>query len=323
MARWSNERTNTVVNNDTYQLTIRCRTTDIMLGTMPGDPDIYRTYVASKAPDAATMEEEIANSSVDDVVEKGITVFPTGIFFKTPDNVFYDPKFGTVPEEIEGEYVTCPFIWEHQWKGCFKESIAHIARAAEKVAGKSTVKKSEAADDAEETPVEDKPKRRGRKPKAAVAVEKDVSDLERIMPKQKYHCSTIKAYKKVVDGNIFIKNKRTPILVPETYIDDMGVERSTYITEEDGRKHLRVFTRPLRAETMQGPRVTLAASEFIPAGAEFYCTIQMLDPSLKPAIIECLDLKQFVGMLQWRSGGKGTLVWTPADENGVPIDEIP
>lgn len=33
---------------------------DDVLGTAPGDPDIHGSYVSSKAPDAATKEEEIA-----------------------------------------------------------------------------------------------------------------------------------------------------------------------------------------------------------------------------------------------------------------------
>ena len=43
------------------------------LGTCPGDREIFENYVASKAPDAATMEEEIAAYGVDAVSEKGKT----------------------------------------------------------------------------------------------------------------------------------------------------------------------------------------------------------------------------------------------------------
>ena len=86
---------------------------------------------------------------------------------------------------------------------------------------------------------------------------------------------------------------------------------------------MKTLTRPLRADTAQGPRVALATSEMVPAGTEFYLTIRLLNPEHKEALLECLDFKEGVGMCQWRGGGKGTLIWTPADENGKPIDDIP
>lgn len=47
-----------------------------MLGMSPANADIYREYIASKSPDAATIDEEVASVGVDAVEEKGITVFP-------------------------------------------------------------------------------------------------------------------------------------------------------------------------------------------------------------------------------------------------------
>lgn len=57
----------------TYEIELEL--TEEMLGTLPNDQDIYRSYIASKAPDASTIEDEIEAVGVDDVVEKGITVF--------------------------------------------------------------------------------------------------------------------------------------------------------------------------------------------------------------------------------------------------------
>lgn len=45
------------------------------LGTCPGDKEVYETFVASKSPDAATMEEEVAAFGADIVAEKGKTIF--------------------------------------------------------------------------------------------------------------------------------------------------------------------------------------------------------------------------------------------------------
>lgn len=69
---------------------------DDLLGTSSGNPDIHREFIASKAPDAAKMEEEVAALGVDAVEEKSMTVFP-----KMAD--------GT------------PYLWDYQIRGFFKE----------------------------------------------------------------------------------------------------------------------------------------------------------------------------------------------------------
>ena len=67
-----------------------------ILGTWPADPEVASKFIASKAPDAATIEDEIAASSVEEVVEKSMTVFPR-------DN---------------GE----PILYDYQIKGFFKDA---------------------------------------------------------------------------------------------------------------------------------------------------------------------------------------------------------
>lgn len=49
--------------------------TEEVLGTSPNDEDIYRNFIGSKAPDAQTVEEEVAAMGADAVAEKGMTVF--------------------------------------------------------------------------------------------------------------------------------------------------------------------------------------------------------------------------------------------------------
>lgn len=46
-----------------------------ILGTLPGDKEIYKSYIASKAPDASTIEQEIEAIGTDQVYDKGVTVF--------------------------------------------------------------------------------------------------------------------------------------------------------------------------------------------------------------------------------------------------------
>lgn len=75
---------------------IKLTFTDDLLGTSSGNPDIHREFIASKAPDAAKMEEEVASLGVEAVEEKSMTVFP-----KMAD--------GT------------PYLWDYQIRGFFKE----------------------------------------------------------------------------------------------------------------------------------------------------------------------------------------------------------
>lgn len=93
------------------EMKVRITFTEPVLGTKPSDPEIHSTYVASKAPDAKTMAEEVAAHGVEAVEEKGKTVFD-----KMED--------GT------------PYLWDYQLKGFFKEA----AKTLKKVPGTKTSK---------------------------------------------------------------------------------------------------------------------------------------------------------------------------------------
>lgn len=75
-----------------------------MLGMTASDPKITETYIASKAPDAKKMEEEIEAIGVEGVVEQGKTVFP---------------------RDEQGR----PFLWDYQIKGFFKDTCGALRRA--------------------------------------------------------------------------------------------------------------------------------------------------------------------------------------------------
>lgn len=68
-----------------------------------------------------------------------------------------------------------------------------------------------------------------------------------------------------------------------------------------------VVERPLRAETMQGPRVALAASEMVPEGTYFDCELHVLAPEIitEDLLNEWLGYGRYLGMGQWRSGSWG------------------
>ena len=72
-----------------------------VLGTGNSNPEIHREFIASKAPDAKSREEEVAAIGVDAAEDKATTVFS-----RMPD--------GT------------PMLLSHQIKGFFKESCGHL-----------------------------------------------------------------------------------------------------------------------------------------------------------------------------------------------------
>lgn len=46
-----------------------------LLGSQPGDKDLFKSYIASRAPDAPTREDELTNATVEEVAARGVNVF--------------------------------------------------------------------------------------------------------------------------------------------------------------------------------------------------------------------------------------------------------
>lgn len=191
------------------QMKVRLTLTNEALGMMPASQEIYRDYIASNAPDAAKLEEEIAESGIDGIVEKGTTVFPR----------LEDGR---------------PFFWDYQLRGMIKDAIGMLRRV----------------------------------PGTA--------------------CSKAKAYKKLVDGLIFVKERKAPIEV----------------NGECGS-----CQRPLRTDGPTGSRTALASSESVPAGSTVECTFILLSEDVVPIVRECLDYGVLRGLGQWRNAGKGRFTW--------------
>ena len=97
-------------------------------------------------------------------------------------------------------------------------------------------------------------------------------------------CSKIKAYKKDIDGCIFIDPRKIPI---------------------DVNGKMGICQRPLRAQTAQGERVALASSESIPAGSSMTFDIKLLLDDHEKMVMECLNYGQLRGFGQWRNSSKG------------------
>lgn len=186
-----------------------------VLGTWPSNQNIAREFIASKSPDAATVEDEVAALGADAVADKGMTVFP---------------------RNEKGE----PVLYDYQVKGFFKDSCGMLSR----IGGKTETGKKKAVNES----------------------------------------SKITAYKKVIDGLIFVQ----PRMIPIHFNGEM--------TE---------CQRPLRAQTAQGERVSLANSEQIPAGSTCEFEILLMDDSHEKAVLEWLNYGALRGIGQWRNSGKG------------------
>ena len=188
---------------------VRLTFIDEVLGTASADPEIHATYIASKAPDAVTLEEEVAALGAEEVIEKGMTVFP-----RNEDGV--------------------PILWAYQIRGFFKAKCSALRKV------------------------------------------KDTKS------------SKLKAFKKEIDELIFVEPKQIPLVF-------------------DGK--VGSCQRPLRAETMQGPRVALANSETVPAGATCEFEVVCISDGDIELVREWLDMGKWNGLCQWRNGGKGRFTW--------------
>lgn len=74
-----------------------------ILGTASANPEIHEEFIASKAPDAPSREEEVAAVGAEEVFEKGMTVFP---------------------RDKDGR----PIAWDYQWKGFFKDACGALRK---------------------------------------------------------------------------------------------------------------------------------------------------------------------------------------------------
>lgn len=201
------------------EMRVRLTFMEELLGTCSNDPEIHSEFIASKAPDAQTREEEIASIGADEVIEKAKTVFP---------------------KDENGN----PFLWDYQVRGFFKGSCQALR------AVKSTLS------------------------------------------------SKLKAYKKEIDLRIFVNERKIPIIF-------------------DGE--IGSCQRPLRAQTMQGERVSLANSETVPEGAVIEFTVNCLVDDDIDLVREWLNYGRYNGIGQWRNSGKGRFLWEELDAKGKVI----
>lgn len=219
-------------------LKIKCTFTEECLATQSGNKALFSEYIASKAPDAKTMEEEIEDFGTEEISKRSMTIFP-----RENDN---------------------PYFYNYWFKGFFKDTCSALSRIGNK-------------------------EKKGKKDEGKDEDKNENKDIE-IIPIIPSLSSKLTAFKKNIDGLIFVKPRKIFINVPKG-------------------KEITTCERPLRAETPLGPRVCLAISEALPEGSWFNCEIILLDPRLRPVLIEWLDYGEWRGLGQWRNGGKGSFIW--------------
>lgn len=94
-------------------LKVRLTLTEEALGMMPTSKEVHEEFIASKAPDAPSIEEEVEAIGVEEVVEKQKTVFP-----RLDD--------GTL------------FFWDYQLRGMVKDAIGMLRRVTNTACSKVT-----------------------------------------------------------------------------------------------------------------------------------------------------------------------------------------
>lgn len=118
------------------------------------------------------------------------------------------------------------------------------------------------------------------------------------------------AYKKIIDGLVFVYDRRIPLVLPETW-------RSHEFLQESVGFDLPICERPLRASTAQGDRVCIARSEAAPEGTQVTFQVKCVDPRHAKAVIEWLDYGMLKGLSQWRNGGFGRFTYEILDDVAV------
>jgi hypothetical protein len=97
----------------------------------------------------------------------------------------------------------------------------------------------------------------------------------------------IKALRSKVGNLVFVTPRMIPLILPA-----------------DGK--IEYLERPLRAETPQGPRETIARSEILPVGTALHCELEVFGDVIdRDVLTYLLDYGRYQGLGQWRNGGWG------------------
>lgn len=294
-------KTNEVVNNGNwssttpqvpmYYMYVEIEWLEKALGTSPNNKDLMATYIASKAPDAMTKEQEIEAIGEDGVINQNTLIYPKGRFMvddKTGRYIDSNADGFSVSEMDDGNLEwnlpedkgtghyedNVPYYYNYQVRGFFKDSCGLLTRAEETDENGKKIGATESA--------------------------------------------KLKAYKKVIDGCIFVFPRRIAIEIPEFSIADDGI---TVVPSRDENGNLPTLSRSLRTSGPSGERTAIASSEVIPAGSRMRFTIGMTSLKFKPAVIEWLNYAVVHGISGWRNSGLGICRWREIKSDYTPFTE--
>ena len=100
------------------KIKVRITLLEEMLGTASANPEIHSEFIASKAPDAPSMEEEVAAIGAEAVEQKQMTVFP---------------------RDDDGN----PIMWDYQFKGLMKDACQMLRKVGGSASSKIKAYKKE------------------------------------------------------------------------------------------------------------------------------------------------------------------------------------
>lgn len=265
IGEWNTDKL-TVPENMSF-MTIEIELLESALGTTPNNKGLLSDYIAKNAPTAELADEEVENLDPVEVFEKGTTIFPKMNFIRDSDGKLWDPLGISTPRD--------------------ENNLPRINGELHKLPF-----------------FYDYQIRGGFKDACALLQRAAIVD-ENGKKVGTTESSKIRAFKKIIDGGVFVWPRRIPIVMPDYYLDDAGNKIATY--DENG--NLRILQRPLRSNGPSGERISLAASEVIPAGSRFKYTIGYTNKSIRAAIVEWLNYGLVHGVGQWRNSGKGIFRW--------------
>ena len=121
---------------------------------------------------------------------------------------------------------------------------------------------------------------------------KDACSMLRRVPGTLSH--GIRAYRKIIDGLVFVTPRRIPI--------NLNGSDITFLE------------RPLRASTAQGERIALARSETVAPGASITFTLSVLGAIKEPQLREWFDYGALRGLGQWRNASYGRFSYEMAEQ---------
>lgn len=122
-------------------------------------------------------------------------------------------------------------------------------------------------------------------------------------------------------GYVFLDRRKVRLPAPDSVKEWGEDEERPLITYDPETKKFRC-ERPLRAQTAQGPRITVVRSDVILAGAriEFGLTVLRGGGITRGILEDVLSYGEFQGMGQWRTGGWGRFKVVKLEKVGGDAD---